>query len=196
MIKISGGELRGRNLHTPPGLATRPTAAKVRQAIFNILAGQVAGARAADVFAGSGALGIEALSRGAAACVFVENRRDAVQALQRNLTSLGLAARARVVARDALAAGGGWAGAGALDLILADPPYGQGLVAALTRLCADRGCLSPGGVLVIEHAPGERPPEDAGLGLSDRRVYGQTEVSFLTPGPAPHPAPAEKGLLA
>ncbi len=196
MIKISGGELRGRNLHTPPGLATRPTAAKVRQAIFNILAGRVAGARTADLFAGSGALGIEALSRGAAACVFVENRRDAIQALRRNLTVLGLAGRARVIARDALAAGGGWSGAGSLDLILADPPYGQGLVAALIRLCAAQGWLSPEGVLVIEHAPGERPPEDAGLRLIDRRAYGQTEVSFLTPGPAPHPASAEKGLPA
>ena len=195
MIKISGGELRGRNLHTPPGLATRPTAAKVRQAIFNILAGQVPGARAADVFAGSGALGLEALSRGAATCVFVENRREAVQALNLNLTALGLIDRARVVARDALA-GGGWAGAGSLDLILADPPYGQGLVAALTRLCAAQGWLSLEGVLVIEHAPGERPPEDAGLRLIDRRAYGQTEVSFLTPGPAPHPASAEKGLPA
>lgn len=196
MIKISGGELRGRNLHTPPGLATRPTSAKVRQAIFNILAGRVAGARTADLFAGSGALGLEALSRGAAACVFVENRRDAIQALRRNLTVLGLADRARVIARDALAAGGGWAGAGSLDLILADPPYGQGLVAALIRLCAAQGWLSPEGVLVIEHAPGERPPEDAGLRLIDRRAYGQTEVSFLTPGPAPHPASAEKGLPA
>ncbi|MCA1990097.1 MAG: 16S rRNA (guanine(966)-N(2))-methyltransferase RsmD [Desulfarculus sp.] len=196
MIKISGGELRGRNLQTPPGLATRPTAAKVRQAIFNILAGRVAGARTADLFAGSGALGLEALSRGAAACVFVENRRDAIQALRRNLTVLGLADRARVIARDALAAGGGWAGAGSLDLILADPPYGQGLVAALIRLCAAQGWLSPEGVLVIEHAPGERPPEDAGLRLIDRRAYGQTEVSFLTPGPAPHPASAEKGLPA
>lgn len=195
MIKISGGELRGRNLRTPPGLATRPTAAKVRQAIFNILAGQVPGARAADVFAGSGALGLEALSRGAATCVFVENRREAVQALNLNLTALGLIDRARVVARDALA-GGGWAGAGSLDLILADPPYGQGLVAALTRLCAAQGWLSPEGVLVIEHAPGERPPEDAGLRLIDRRAYGQTEVSFLTPGPTPHPALAEKGLPA
>lgn len=196
MIKISGGELRGRNLHTPPGLATRPTSAKVRQAIFNILAGRVAGARTADLFAGSGALGLEALSRGAAACVFVENRRDAIQALRRNLTVLGLADRARVIARDALAAGGGWAGAGSLDLILADPPYGQGLVAALIRLCAAQGWLSPEGVLVIEHAPGERPPEDASLRLIDRRAYGQTEVSFLTPGPAPHPASAEKGLPA
>lgn len=196
MIKITGGELRGRNLRTPPGLATRPTAAKVRQAIFNILAGRVAGARTADFFAGSGALGIEALSRGAADCLFVENRRDAILALRRNLTALGLTERARVATRDALAASGGWIGAGALDLILADPPYGQGLVAQLTRLCAQQGWLGPGGMLVIEHAPGERPPEDAGLRLFDRRAYGQTEVSFLTPGHAPHPAAAEKGLPA
>jgi 16S rRNA (guanine966-N2)-methyltransferase len=172
------------------------TAPKVRKPLPDPPAGRVAGARTADVFAGSGALGIEALSRGAANCLFVENRRDAILALRRNLTAQGLTDRARVAAKDALAAGGGWTGAGALDLILADPPYGQGLVARLTRLCAHQGWLSPEGMLVIEHAPGERPPDDAGLRLFDRRAYGQTEVSFMIPGFAPSPAPMEKGFPA
>lgn len=193
MIKVNGGDLRGRNLRTPPGLATRPTAAKVRQAIFNILAGRVAGARVADLYAGSGALGIEALSRGAAACVFVEEARPAAKLLMANLAALGLTGRSQVMTASVAAAAAGLAAAGPFDLILADPPYGRGQVEALAGLCARTGLLAADGVLVIEHAPTERPAAPAGLALDDRRAYGQTEVSFLTQRqPAPSSA-TEKG---
>ena len=189
MLKITGGELRGRNLRTPPGLETRPTAAKVRQALFNILAERVAGAVVADLYAGGGTLGIEALSRGAASCLFVEQRRQALGALRENLASLGLGARARVVATDAGRAGGWLAGLAPLDLVLADPPYGQGQVARLAALLAAGGLLAPQGLMVIEHSPRERPPLLAGLALADRRAYGQTELSFLAlAGGAPTPA--------
>ncbi|MFH1058127.1 MAG: 16S rRNA (guanine(966)-N(2))-methyltransferase RsmD [Pseudomonadota bacterium] len=193
MIKVTGGELRGRNLRTPPGLATRPTAAKVRQAIFNILAGRVAGARAADLFAGSGALGIEALSRGAAACVFVEEDRPTAGLLGANLAALGLAGRSQVIAAALAASESRLLAAGPFDLILADPPYGRGQVEALTGLCARAGMLAAGGVLVIEHAPAEHPAANDGLALDDRRAYGQTEVSFLSQLQPPAPPAAEKG---
>lgn len=193
MIKVTGGELRGRNLRTPPGLATRPTAAKVRQAIFNILTGRVAGARAADLFAGSGALGIEALSRGAAACIFLEQDRATAKLLLANLAALGLTQRGQVIAAALDAADSRLLAAGPFDLILADPPYGRGQVAALTGLCARPGLLAAGGVLVIEHAPAERPAARGGLALDDRRAYGQTEVSFLSQQQPPVTPAAEKG---
>lgn len=193
---MTGGELRGRNLRTPPGLATRPTAAKVRQAIFNILAGRVAGARAADLYAGSGALGVEALSRGAAACVFVERDRGAAKVLMANLAALGLTGKAQVMAAGLAEVAARLKAAGPFDLILADPPYARGQVEALIGLCAARGLLAPGGVLVIEHAPAERPAPPPGLALDDRRAYGQTEVSFLSARQQASPPEAEKGPTA
>jgi 16S rRNA (guanine966-N2)-methyltransferase len=122
MIRVVAGEFGGRKLQVPEGLATRPTTDKVRQAVFNSLdsAGLIEDAAVADLFAGSGALGIEALSRGAATCVFVERDRAALQALRANIAALGIAARTTVVTSDVLA----WAPAMRnVDLVLADPPY-------------------------------------------------------------------------
>jgi 16S rRNA (guanine966-N2)-methyltransferase len=180
LLKISGGELRGRLVKAPPGLATRPTAAKVREALFAILGQAVREARAADLFAGSGALGLEALSRGAAWCLFVDSAPAALKLLGGNLAALGLAERARVLGLDLGTAGAGrrLAEHGPFDLILADPPYGKGLVAVALGLAAG-GLLAPGGWLVIEHSPRERPEAPPGLELDDRRAYGQTELSFL-----------------
>lgn len=122
MIRVVSGEFGGRRLQVPPGSATRPTTDKVRQAVFNSLdsAGLIDGAAVADLFAGSGALGIEALSRGAATCVFVERDRAALQALRANIATLGLASRTAVVVSDVLA----WVPAlRGVDLALIDPPY-------------------------------------------------------------------------
>jgi 16S rRNA (guanine966-N2)-methyltransferase len=184
MLKITGGALRGRNLKTPPGLDTRPTSAKVRQALFNILADHVRGARLADLFAGPGTLGIEALSRGAAHCLFVEHRREVSQVLRGNLAALGLEASSRVLVADAAQPGLELLISGPLDLVLADPPYNQGQVARLLKLCATDGFLAPGGLLVVEHAPQEPPPDQPGLELVDQRRYGQTLLSFLARPPA------------
>ncbi len=122
MIRVVSGEFGGRRLQVPAGLATRPTTDKARQAVFNSLdsAGLIDGAAVADLYAGSGALGIEALSRGAATCVFVERDRAALHALRANITALGLADRTTIVTSDVLA----WAPAlRGVDLALIDPPY-------------------------------------------------------------------------
>lgn len=121
-MRVVSGEFGGRRLVTPEGHATRPTTDKVRQAVFNSLdsAGLVDGAAVADLYAGSGALGIEALSRGAATCVFVERERSALAALRENLTTLGLEGRGKVVTGDALAQAAALRG---IDLVLVDPPY-------------------------------------------------------------------------
>jgi 16S rRNA (guanine966-N2)-methyltransferase len=122
MIRVVSGAFGGRKLQVPEGLATRPTTDKVRQAVFNSLdsAGLIDGAAVADLFAGSGALGIEALSRGAATCVFVERDRAALQALRANIAALALGSRTTVVTSDVVA----WVPAmRGIDLALVDPPY-------------------------------------------------------------------------
>ena len=122
MIRVVSGEFGGRKLLVPAGLATRPTTDKVRQAVFNSLdsAGLIDGAAVADLYAGSGALGIEALSRGAATCLFVERDRAALQALRANLAALGLTDRTTIVTSDVPA----WVPAlRGIDLALIDPPY-------------------------------------------------------------------------
>ncbi len=122
MIRVVSGEFGGRKLQVPEGMATRPTTDKVRQAVFNSLdsAGLIDGATIADLFAGSGALGIEALSRGAASCVFVERDRAALKALRANIAALGLEDRTTVVTSDVPA----WLPAmRGIDLALIDPPY-------------------------------------------------------------------------
>jgi len=120
-VRVVAGELRGRRIESPPGLDTRPTTDKVREAVFNALVSRdlVRDARVADLFAGTGALGIEALSRGAAHCTFVERDRNVVRYLRGNLEQLGLESRSRVVPGDALSQ----AGALDVDFVLADPPY-------------------------------------------------------------------------
>lgn len=121
-MRVVAGSLGGRRLETPPGNDTRPTTDKVRQAVFNSLdsAGLIDGAIVADLFAGSGAMGIEALSRGAARCVFVEKGREALVALRGNLSTLGLTSTSEVIVGDAVAAAGRL---GDVDLVIADPPY-------------------------------------------------------------------------
>ena len=122
MIRVVSGEFGGRRLKVPDGMSTRPTTDKVRQAVFNSLdsAGLIDGAAIADLFAGSGALGIEALSRGAETCVFVERDRAALQALRANIDALGLKQRTSVVTSDVPA----WVPAlRGIDLALIDPPY-------------------------------------------------------------------------
>ncbi len=180
MLKITGGELRGRRFKAPPGTATRPSGAKLRQALFNILGPKVAGARVADLYAGSGALGLEALSRGAASCLFVEKSRPVAKLLATNLEALGLAARGRVLTASVKAAANPLREAGPFDLLLADPPYEKGLVTATVALAGREGLLAAGGILALEHSPAEAPADDDYLQVADRRRYGQTELTLLT----------------
>lgn len=179
MLRITGGELGGRRFKAPPGNDTRPTSDKVREALFAILADAVEVELAADLFAGSGALGIEALSRGAEQCLFVERRGPALSVLRDNLSLLGLEKRSRVLKADAASPGKKLMQEGPVQLMLGDPPYDKGQIEKLLSLAGRHEFLAPGGWLVLEHSPRERPKEAGGLRIVDHRTYGQTELSFL-----------------
>jgi 16S rRNA (guanine966-N2)-methyltransferase len=180
-MRIIAGALRGRRLVAPGVHSTRPTADRTRQAIFNVLehaawARPIEGGRVADLFAGSGALGIEALSRGAAYCLFVESDRAAGDVIARNLDQVGCAGRSRLVRSDARR--GLPRDAGPFDLVFLDPPYGKGLdLAALAA--APPGWLSPEAVVVIERGAAEAEPQAPGLELLDDRIWGAARVWFL-----------------
>ena len=179
MLRVTGGELGGRRFKAPPGNEVRPTSDKVREALFAILADSVRVEKAADLFAGSGALGLEALSRGAEHCLFVERRGAVLKVLRDNLVSLDLQKRSRILQADAAAPAKRLLLAGPVQLMLGDPPYEKGQVARLLQLAGGHGFLALGGWLVLEHSPRERPVEAHGLHLVDHRTYGQTELSFL-----------------
>ncbi|HQV58987.1 MAG TPA: 16S rRNA (guanine(966)-N(2))-methyltransferase RsmD [Ilumatobacteraceae bacterium] len=168
-MRVIAGEFGGRTLESPAGESTRPTTDKVRQAVFNSLgsSGEIDGAVVADLFAGSGALGIEALSRGAASCVFVERDRNALRALDANIAKLQLADRARVVRSDVVAWVPSMRG---VDLAFVDPPYA---FAAWDQLLA----LIQAPVVVAESSAAITAP--VGWELRRSRRYGRTWVSVL-----------------
>ena len=182
-MRITGGELRSRALKAPRGNDTRPTSDRVREALFSILiarGGVLTGARVLDLYAGTGALGLEAISRGAAAVVFVERSREALAVLRANVASLGVGDRTVVVAAavekadKALGAGGSRFG-----LVFADPPYADVKSGVATRaLEAILPRLEPAGLLVLEHASRDAAPPLAHLTLEESRTYGDTCVSF------------------
>lgn len=189
MLRVIAGEHRGRRLRAPAGLRTRPTADRVRQALFNILPPPAPGSVALDLYAGSGALGIEALSRGAAAAVFVDADAAACAVLRDNLRALGLGGRAVVLAQRVervlprlldprLVPGGA---APPYRYVFADPPYKDvpSEVPALLRFFFTHQAtlLGPHGVLVVEHD--RRTDLDGELARVDVRRYGDTALSFF-----------------
>lgn len=183
-MRITSGIFKSRIIKAPKDI--RPTLDNVRKAVFDILGKEVNDARVLDLFAGSGALGIEALSRGAASCVFVDNSRVSVKAIKDNLETLGLsrAAGSRVVHADSLAALGKLASGGAgFDLIFIDPPYYKALAKKSLSLLADCDILSETGVAVIEHSKHDPMPDSSGnLRLLRTARYGDTLVSFYCKG--------------
>jgi 16S rRNA (guanine966-N2)-methyltransferase len=184
-VRIVSGRFRGKALASPPGEGTRPTSDRARQAVFNILehaewSPGVQDRRVIDLFAGSGALGFEALSRGASFCLFVETDEAARGAVRDNVEALGLFGVTRVHRRDATDLGVRPASAGpAFDLAFLDPPYRKGLgEAALAKLGAG-GWLQPGALVVFERASDEPDPELPGYEQLDARDYGAARVLFL-----------------
>ena len=184
-MRIVSGDFRGKTLVAPAGQATRPTSDRARQAIFNILehaawSKGVREARVIDLFAGSGALGFEALSRGAAFCLFVETDEAARGAIRENVDAMGLFGRTRVHRRDATDLGQRPGADGpAFDLAFLDPPYARGLgETALTKL-AEGGWLAPGALVVFERGASEPAFEAAGFETLDARDYGAARVHFL-----------------
>ena len=194
-MRIVGGRLRGRRLASPADRETRPTSDRVREAIFNVLAGgrlahlqisrnrpasppgdPVAGARVLDAFAGSGALGLEALSRGAADAVFMENRAAARRLCRTNIDALGLRDQAELLACDALAPP---FGRQPCDLVFLDPPYGQGLAGKAAAALDRGGWIADEALLVVELGTKEAWDPPAGFVILDDRRYGKTRVLFL-----------------
>ena len=168
-MRVISGEFGGRKLIAPEGLSTRPTTDKVRQAVFNSLGsmGVLEGATVADLYAGSGALGIEALSRGAESCIFVERDRTALVALRANLKALGLESRSQVVGSDVLAFAPGISG---VDIALVDPPY------TFTHWAELLGVLRAG-LVVAESAREVEAPE--GWEQLKTRRHGRTVFTML-----------------
>jgi 16S rRNA (guanine966-N2)-methyltransferase len=181
-MRIVGGEFRGRPLAAPKTQAIRPTSDRTREAVFNILAhgfgGPVEGARVLDLFAGTGALGIEALSRGASFCMFIEESPEGRGLIRDNVEALGLTGRTKIFRRDATGLGP----AGTVQpfgLVFADPPYGKGLAEKALQSARSGGWLQPGAVCVIEESAAAPFAPGEGFALVDQRSYGDTIVRFL-----------------
>jgi 16S rRNA (guanine966-N2)-methyltransferase len=191
-MRITGGTLRSRALRAPRGQATRPTSDRVREALFGILgsAGAIEGARVLDLYAGTGALALEALSRGAARAVLVESSREALAAVRANVEALGLADRAEIVAADVRGAQRRIARSGPFDLVLADPPWAlvdSGDAPRVLAALAAAGALAPAAVVVLEHSARTAPAEleVPGLVRGEARRYGDTALAFYKPAILP-----------
>jgi len=180
-MRIIAGEKKGFVLKAPRGQATRPTLGRVRESLFNILRLQIAEASVIDLYAGAGALGLEALSRGAAHCVFVERSEPALAALRANVEKLGYQSRAVLVRADV----GNWlakhgaAQSRAFSLVFSDPPYDSGEAQRSLELTARHLPLAAGATVVIQTSPREKLPEEAGdLRLFRVESYGDTVLHF------------------
>lgn len=179
-MRIIGGTARGRKLKTQAGRATRPTADRVREAIFNIVSSKVPNAAILDLFAGSGAMGIEALSRGASSAVFIESDRDAAATIKSNLDACVFAAPSKVIVGMLPKALGRFIiNEENFDLIFIDPPYESGLAEKTLFAVAERNMICADGIAIIEHSVRETMPEDATTLIKAReKKYGSTLISF------------------
>ncbi|GHA30993.1 methyltransferase [Devosia pacifica] len=182
-MRIVGGRFRGKQLKTPSDQSIRPTADRVRESVFNILSSRLGpafdGVRVLDLFAGTGALGLEALSRGAAAAIFVDTGAEARGLIRDHIEAFGIAGIAKLLRRDATSLGP----RGSIkpfDLIFLDPPYGQGLgEKALTGLLEGDWC-APDCTVVLEEASEAEIDAPTGFRLEDRRLYGAAAIHLLS----------------
>ncbi len=187
-MRITGGILRGRRLSCPQGRIVRPTTDRVREALFDILSSKYIESwgkiHAADLFAGTGALGLEALSRGAKACIFVEKNRGALEVLRKNLAlAKGLNCKVRVIPTDVYSfLKRTWKEEDVFraDLVFADPPYAKGhMKRLLTALSRDDSLLADDAIIVIEEDKRENFSNLPGFRLFEKRVYGDTALFFI-----------------
>lgn len=181
-MRIVAGRFRGAALAAPKSQGTRPTSDRLRETIFNILAHgmevDLDGARVLDLFAGTGALGFEAISRGARHCTFIEEGTEARGVIRRNMETLGLNGAAKIFRRDATRLGA----VGTIDpfdLVFADPPYDKGLGEKALASAAAGGWLKPGAVCVLEESSSADVDVPKGFDILDRRVAGDSQVIFL-----------------
>jgi 16S rRNA (guanine966-N2)-methyltransferase len=180
-VRIVGGSRRGRRLRVPPGTAVRPTSERVREAIFDSL-GPIVGLRVLDLFAGTGAMGLEALSRGAGQCLFVESERKVAEILRQNICDLGYDSVSRVLVADYQAGLSDIRRSGEqFDLLFIDPPYRMLTQAEVTLEPFVGLVMQDGGVVVFESGKGSHPTLGA-VPVFDR-VYGDTRVTMVISGP-------------
>lgn len=182
-MRIVAGKFRGRAIAAPAHEGVRPTSDRVRESVFNILSHGIAdfdlrGARVIDLFAGTGALGLEAMSRGAAYCLFVEDNADLRALIRTNIEAFGLTGETRIFRRDATDLGP----AGKLDsysLAFLDPPYGKGLGEKALAILSEGKWLTSGAIVVFEERAGTAVNLQAAYDLFDTRTYGDTDVRLL-----------------
>ncbi len=184
-MRITGGRLRGRILKSPPSDAVRPTSDRLRETVFNILAhaygNPVEGARVLDVFAGTGAMGLEALSRGASFAFFVEQSVTACAIIRANVQALGVEGTSRVLRRDACKPGIAPQGQ-KFDLVFLDPPYGRGLAPPALAALRNGGFLAKDALLVIEEFAAAKIDLPDGFALLESRRYGETRIVLASAG--------------
>jgi 16S rRNA (guanine966-N2)-methyltransferase len=181
-MRIIAGKYRGRVFTAPKGLETRPTISRAREALFSIM-GSLEGKVVVDCYAGSGALGLEALSRGATRVVFVESGKQASFAIRKNLATLGAEESGKVLECPVLRARGTLQSMGPFDWVLADPPWPIAQQALLEVLQATAGLLAPDGAVVVGHRA-DQPvelPQSSPLRLTQRRRWGDSGMSFFAP---------------
>ena len=180
-MRIVGGRFRGRALKGPASDAIRPTSDRLRETIFNILAhgygDPVSGARVLDLFAGTGAMGIEAVSRGAAFALFVDESATARGLIRENVEACGVGGQSRIFRRDATRMGP-VAPNQPFSLVFCDPPYGKGLAERALASCAEGGWLTDDALVVVEEAGGAEVTWPKGLTVIEARDYGEAQVAF------------------
>lgn len=183
-MRVIAGSARGTRLTVPRGTHTRPTADRVREALFSIIQSRntLEGTRVLDICAGTGSLGIEALSRGAASCCFIENDRNALAALKKNLSTVRYDTRADLLEMDALKALNLLAARRAqFDIVFFDPPYASNLYLTVAETLCNRTLLKEEGLLVTESDVRNPLPDQVGMLVkSDHRIYGDTVLDFYT----------------
>ena len=182
-MRIIAGRFRGKHLIAPSDDSIRPTADRVRESIFDILSSRIGadfdGLRVLDLFAGTGAMGLEALSRGASGVVFVETSAEARGILRDHIEAFGIGGVAKLLRRDATALGPSGT-MGAFDLVFLDPPYGRGLGEKALISARDGGWLAPDATIVLEESRAAALELPDGFSLDDRREYGAAAVHFLS----------------
>lgn len=177
-MRIIAGDWRGRPIIAPEGRATRPTSDRAREGLFSMLAsrlGRFEGLRIADLFAGTGALGLEALSRGAAHCLFIDSDRSALASIERNIQAVGAKARAELRGQSVEYASPPSA---PFDLLFLDPPYAAGLAEMALGRIGNPAWVAPGGIVSIETA-GERLPLPDGFAVAAERRFGKAHIILL-----------------
>ena len=179
-MRVIGGIYRGRRLQTLRGLAVRPTSDRLRETLFDVLASEIDGARFLDICAGSGAAGIEALSRGAASCTFIEISRRACAVIEENLETLKIDTGAHILNRDAVKAVKWLAEQGrTFDIAFFDPPYSSGLYSEVMETIASSRLLAPEGILVVEHRAKTPPAAEYGELRNYRYIkQGESGLAF------------------